>query len=204
MPDPSGQRGPKGDDAVGEQRVVADAEHELVREVAEAVDDWRGAEQQDATAQQPRCDMVVPAGMRIPEVVTLVDDDEPGRGGGKASSARLLVGADLDRHANRLGQARPLVRQGGGDEACARAAQCGGHRERDVALAAADGIGEQRAAEPLERSQHAPKASHLARQQPGRGGPRAFRRQRSPRESRGPPPSQTRVARTPSRFAADP
>ena len=155
-------------DAIGEERVVASAEQELMSEIVHPVDDGRRAEQQHRTAHQPCCHVQVPVGALIPEVMAFVDDHEPAANLGQPAAAGLLVRADLHRHADTRRDRSPLIGKRCRNEAGNRPSRLPKRRgcERNVGLAAPDWVGEQCGSVAIQRGQHPPDTSGLARQHP--------------------------------------
>ena len=139
-----------------------------MRQILEAVHHGRGAEQQHSPAHQPWRHMRVAPGQRVPEVMALVDDHQTGRPGWQAAATRELVGTDLDRDTHALGDRAPLGGQRRGHQASggAPALKQAGDGQGDVRLAAPNRLGEQSAAEALERGHRAPEAARLPGEQP--------------------------------------
>ncbi len=157
----------RGDSICG-QRVVANAEPELVEEIGHSVDDRRGTHQQYRSPNEPGRGEAEAPGARIPEMMALVHDDESPGARREPAAAGPLVGPDLDGDAEPRGDRAPL-----GNERCGHQARRGGapverrgNGQRHVGLPAPYRIGQQRPTVFPEGGKQPAEASLLARKKP--------------------------------------
>src|SRR5204862_338058 len=159
--------------------VVAEEEPKQVEQVRRPVVNRRGSDQQNASSYDQLRDGAVPVGVGIPEAVGFVHDDKAAEGGtsrqwAARGRAKRFVGDDRGADTVLREQGTPLVNQDGWDHESEGFTEREGDRERDVRLAQAHGVGEQRTTGALNRW-HPPRAGS-ARRRASAVGPRESKR----------------------------
>ncbi len=141
-------------DAVERQRVVGECKSQQRDEVADPVDDRRRGEQQHTPPHQPRRNGADSARGRMPEPVRLVDDDEARVARWKVTTTDAFMAEESQPHTSATGRQAPLLAEHGRndrDHLVPRGAFRCRRAERDPRLPRADGLGEDGAAQVVER-----------------------------------------------------
>jgi hypothetical protein len=153
-----------------EKGVVPQAEVELMVEVLRAVDDWRGAEQQHLSADQPWREGAIPTNTRVSEVMTFVHDHESGISRRRHASGKACVRPGSDRNAKAPGGISPLSLDRWRNDADGRfSADRLREGEREIGLSAADRVGTEHRALTPDGMQENSECIGLRRIEPGRG-----------------------------------
>src|SRR6478752_9235041 len=88
---------------LGRERIVADAESELVGDVNETVHRRRRGDEEQASAEEEAPEVVVAMGLRGSEVVALVHDHQPAPFGRESPKTDLGMTEDLEGNADSKG-----------------------------------------------------------------------------------------------------
>jgi hypothetical protein len=138
------QQPPQRHDAVERQGIVAHGKPKLMPEISQPVNDRGSGYEERRSADQPPRGVGIAFGVTIPEMMTLINDDQASGSAGKPPPACLLVRADPHRNVEAVRHGLPLRQERRGNQArsCAGTVECRGNRQSYISLSTPHRIGQ--------------------------------------------------------------